>query len=130
MLELRNSKKVFGSLGFVSLIAVILRTILIINNTDSRGFYINQSSKLVLFLRIIFICFWALAFILPLFDEFPSENRSRNSDKLLGVSMAVLGGIIMFVGLVEFFVMFQLIWSPNFLEIKYLISNTPNSIIK
>lgn len=125
-----KSKKIFFSLGFFCVLAVVLRTVLIINNTSNEGFYIDQSSKLVLLLRIIFIGFSLVAFILPLFDNFPNENRSRNNDKLLGLSMSVLGGIIMFVGLVEFFVMFQLVWSSNFSELIYLIKNTPNSLIK
>lgn len=125
-----KSKRCFLSLGFIGIVVVILRTILIINNTDNRGLYINQSSKIIILLKVVLFIFNILFFILPFFDITPDENRSRNKDGLLGISMAIFGGVIMFVGLVDFFTIFQLIWSPNVKELEYLLLNTPNAIIK
>ena len=54
------------------------------------------------------------------------ENRTRNRDKLLGFSMMIFGGVMMFIGLVDFFYILQIVWSSNIKEIISLISMTPN----
>lgn len=125
-----KSKRVFIGVGFVSVITIILRTILIITNTDSRGLYIDKNLKLVLCLRVILIISTLLLFLIPFLDRFPDENRSRNNNSLLGMFMIIFGGVIMFVGLVEFFILIQLIGSDNFNEFKVLLTNTPNAIMK
>ena len=125
-----RSKKMFSFLGIISVITIILRTLLIINNTDDAGLYINLQSNVILWLNFILIISSAGMFILPFFDDMPEENRSRNKDKLLGISMACFGGVIMFVGLVEFFTILQLVWSGNIKEMQYFLFNTPNALMK
>ncbi len=128
-----KSKKWFLWFGLFSVISIVLRTILIINNTDISGLYINQSSSLITTLKIVcfiptFIVLF-VAFVVPS-NKVPSENRSRNKDKLFGIFFAIFSGAMMFIGLVDFFNIYQSLWSPNFEELKYLIFNTPNSITK
>lgn len=125
-----KSKRLFIGVWFVSAIAIILRTILIINNTDNRGLYINENSKLLLALKIILIISTLVLFFIPFFDNFPDENRSRNNNSLLGIFMMIFGGVIMFVGLVDFFVLIQLIGTDNLNEFKFLLVNTPNASMK
>lgn len=124
-----KSKKIFLPLCLVSIVTIILRTMLIINNTDELGFYIEKTPVLTC-LNLTLIIFSLICFIVPMFDKFPEENRSRNNDKLLGITSAIFGGVLMFVGLVDFFVMLQLLWSFDFREIIYLLLHTPNSITK
>lgn len=125
-----KSKKMFGVFLIITLIAMYLRTILIINNTGVDGMYIHESNTMVSVLKEITIISGLFFWILPFLDKAPEENRTRNRDKLLGFSMMIFGGVMMFIGLVDFFYILQIVWSSNIKEIISLISMTPNSVMK
>lgn len=125
-----KSKKMFGVFLIITLITICLRTMLIINNTGVDGMYIHESSTMVNILKAITIISCLFFWVLPYLDKAPEENRTRNKDKLLGFSMMIFGGVMMFIGLVDFFNILQVVWSPNIREIISLISMTPNAVIK
>ena len=85
-----KSKKMFGVFLIITLIAMYLRTILIINNTGVDGMYIHESNTMVSVLKAITIISGLFFWILPFLDKAPEENRTRNRDKLLGFSMKAL----------------------------------------
>lgn len=125
-----KSKKLFVGIGLMTVISIILRTMIIVNNTDVSGLYIDRLSGLVGLLKIICVVVTVMALIVPMIDKMPEENRVRNRDKMLGISMIVFSGVMMFIGLVDFFNIYQLVWSTNFAEMQYLLLHTPNSIVK
>ena len=125
-----KSKMTFNFLGLVSIVAIILRTLLVINNTDDRGLYINEGSPIILIFNTLLIISTLVFLIIPMIDKMPEENRCRNKDKILGPILTILGGFIMFMGLVDFFVIIQLVGSNNWNDFRYYLMMTENGLMR